>query len=141
MSHLIEIQHNHHVLFKAFKYCSDPLYPKPETTVVFGAIRNIAQICGFMLAAPLGRRLDKKNIQPQARLKLHLSIPLTLVIMLIQWQFVLNTPKMMKIFIFYAYTALVYGTFQFLLLKLVPKLCAQPQEIVVPSESDKPKAE
>lgn len=37
----------------AFKYCTNPLFPKPETTVVFSAIRSIALICGFLPNAPL----------------------------------------------------------------------------------------
>lgn len=40
----------------AFKYCTDPLYPKPETTVVFSAIRAVALICGFSVNAPLKKR-------------------------------------------------------------------------------------
>jgi glucose-6-phosphatase len=40
----------------AFKYCNDPLYPKPETTVVFSSIRAIALICGFLINAPIKKR-------------------------------------------------------------------------------------
>lgn len=40
----------------AFKYCTDPLYPKPETTVVFSAIRSVAFITGISLNAPLKKR-------------------------------------------------------------------------------------
>lgn len=40
----------------AFKYCQDPLYPKPETTVVFTALRSIALACGILLNAPLYKR-------------------------------------------------------------------------------------
>lgn len=37
----------------AFKHCNDPLWPKPETTVVFSAIRCIAVTCGILLNAPI----------------------------------------------------------------------------------------
>lgn len=40
----------------AFKYCTDPLYPKPETTVVFSSIRAVALIFGFLINAPLKKR-------------------------------------------------------------------------------------
>lgn len=105
---------------------------------MFASLRNIAQIVGFFLAAPLGRRLDKKNIQPQARLHLYKSIPLTIVIMIVQWQLIINTPKMMKIVIFYAYTAVVYAFFQFVFLKMIPKICAQ-KTVEVASNVEKPK--
>jgi hypothetical protein len=105
---------------------------------MFSALRNVSQIVGFLFAAPLGRRLDKKNIQPQARLTLLKSIPLTLVVMIIQWQVIDFTPKMMKIVIFYTYTAVVYASFQFILLKLIPKMCAQKTEEVA-GNVEKPK--
>jgi glucose-6-phosphatase len=40
----------------AFQHCKDPLYPKPETTVVFSAIRCVAMSCGLLLNAPIKRR-------------------------------------------------------------------------------------
>jgi glucose-6-phosphatase len=40
----------------AFKYCKDPLYPKPETTVIFSAIRSVGLIFGIVLNAPILKR-------------------------------------------------------------------------------------
>lgn len=40
----------------AFKHCNDPLYPKPETTVVFSAIRCVALCFGILLNAPIIKR-------------------------------------------------------------------------------------
>lgn len=40
----------------AFKHCLNPLFPSPETTVVFSAIRCIGMTCGFLLNAPLEKR-------------------------------------------------------------------------------------
>lgn len=40
----------------AFQYCLNPLFPSPDTTVVFSSIRCIAMTFGIMLNAPIEKR-------------------------------------------------------------------------------------
>lgn len=119
-SHAVEFQK---FRFQAFKYCSDPLYPKPETTVMFSSIRSIAKIVGLMLAAPLTLAAPSGLKLNRAR-----SIPFAIFLMIIHWQLIVYTPKQFKLLIFYAYTFIVYAIFQFLFLSAIPKLCAQKLE-------------
>lgn len=109
--------------FQAFKYCNDPFFPKPETTVIFSSIRAIAKVVGLFFAAPL-----IEVSPPGRRLNYFKSIPAVIALIAIQYQFVLYTPKQFKLLIFYAYTFAVYSTFQYLFLATIPKYCAHKVE-------------
>jgi hypothetical protein len=104
--------------FQAFKYCTDPLFPKPETTVMFSAIKSIAKVVGILFAAPLLRTRI-----PDKEMKLCYSIPAAALLTFINWQSILYTPKTYKILIFYAYTFAINAIFQYLFL-IIPRLCA-----------------
>jgi predicted P-loop ATPase/GTPase len=90
---------------------------------MFSSIRSIAKVFGLLLAAPL-----YKISGHGAKLNMVKSVPVMIVLMLIQWQLILYTPKTYKIMIFYAYTFVVYAIFQFLFLTIIPKFCAQKAE-------------
>ncbi|XP_070502922.1 uncharacterized protein [Chironomus tepperi] len=101
----------------AFKHCSNPLFPSPETTVVFSALRCIAITCGLMLSAPLEKRSIKLNFKR--------SILMTPVLIALQSYAISYTPKTYKIIIFYSYTFVTYALFQFLYLYLISKYCVK----------------
>lgn len=96
------------------------MYPKPETTVMFSSIRSIAKVVGLFLAAPL-----ISHCQPDMKINKERALPLTILLMTIQWQLIVHTPKMLKLLIFYAYTFVVYAIFQFLFVALIPRYCTK----------------
>lgn len=106
------------------------MFPKPETTVIFSAIRSIAKIFGLMLSAPL-----VEIAPPSLKLNKTKSIIVAFLLMFIQWQLIQNTPKMYKLIIFYSYTFVVYTVFQYLFLSIIPKFCAQEKIIEKPKEN------
>ncbi|KAL7023609.1 hypothetical protein ACKWTF_012705 [Chironomus riparius] len=101
----------------AFKHCSNPLFPSPETTVVFSALRCIALTCGLMLNAPLDTRALQLNFKR--------SILVTPVLIAIQSYVISNTPKTYKIIVFYSYTFVTYAFFQFLYIFIISKYCVR----------------
>lgn len=90
---------------------------------MFSSIRSISKVVGLLLAAPLARFTS-----PDIKLNRVLSIPVTILLVVVQWLFIFNTPRSFKILIFYAYTAVVYAIFQYLFLTVITKFCARPIE-------------
>ncbi|KAG5670407.1 hypothetical protein PVAND_000675 [Polypedilum vanderplanki] len=104
----------------AFKHCKDPLYPKPETTVVFSALRCIAMSCGILLNAPIYKR--------ESKLKFFESAVMTICLIILQFCAIYETPKNYKIIIFYSYSFIIYAFFQFMFIYFVPKIATITNE-------------
>lgn len=118
----------------AFQHCLNPLFPSPETTVVFSAIRCIGMTFGILLNSPIHKRWVcvifsaflvylTFFIFRITQLDLKKSIIVTILLTAAQAFVILNTPKGYKITVFYSYTFVAYALSQFLFMFVIPKYC------------------
>ncbi|XP_049538220.1 glucose-6-phosphatase 3 isoform X1 [Anopheles darlingi] len=100
----------------AFKWCDDPFYLKPNTTLVFSIIRLTGALLAFALVGP---------IQRAKPLNIKLSIPMVLAMMAFEWIALDYTPRFYGVVIYYLYTFLVHFVFTYGYLRWVPALAGQ----------------
>ncbi|XP_058815377.1 glucose-6-phosphatase 3 isoform X1 [Topomyia yanbarensis] len=99
----------------AFKWCDDPFYLNPSTTLVFSAIRLTGSLVAFAIVGP---------VLKSAPLNWKRSIPLTLVMMAAKWVAVSYTPRYHGVVVFYLYTFLTHLLFTFGYMRLVPAVAS-----------------
>ncbi|XP_065093159.1 glucose-6-phosphatase 3-like isoform X1 [Ochlerotatus camptorhynchus] len=99
----------------AFKWCDDPFYLDPSTTLVFSIIRLTGSLVAFAIVGPVLKSapLDWKR-----------SIPLTLIMMTIKWIAINYTPRYYGVIIYYLYTFSIHLLFTYCYMRLVPAIAS-----------------
>ncbi|XP_065076241.1 glucose-6-phosphatase 3-like isoform X2 [Ochlerotatus camptorhynchus] len=99
----------------AFKWCDDPFYLDPSTTLVFSIIRLTGSLVAFAIVGPVLKSapLDWKR-----------SIPLTLIMMTIKWIAINYTPRYYGVIIYYLYTFSIHLLFTYCYMRLVPAMAS-----------------
>ncbi|XP_055637828.1 glucose-6-phosphatase 3 isoform X2 [Toxorhynchites rutilus septentrionalis] len=95
----------------AFKWCDDPFFLDPSTTLVFSIIRLTGALIAFAIVGPVLKSLplDRKR-----------SIPLTLLMMVVKWTAISYTPRHYGVIVYYLYTFLIHLIFTYCYMRLVP---------------------
>ncbi|XP_058059540.1 glucose-6-phosphatase 3 [Anopheles bellator] len=97
----------------AFKWCDDPFYLKPTTTLVFSIIRLTGALLAFAVVGP---------VQRARLLNIKLSMPMVMAMMAFEWISLDYTPRFYGVVIYYLYTFLVHFIFTYGYLRWVPAL-------------------
>lgn len=105
---------------KAFNWCKDPYYIKPETTPIYSLAREFGLMFGLILCAPQARRF---NIE----LDFKWSLPTIITIMCINKYALGQIPRWNGAAIFYSATFAHSLTFIMLLLNVVPLIARKPK--------------
>ncbi|XP_058123650.1 glucose-6-phosphatase 2 [Anopheles ziemanni] len=100
----------------AFKWCDDPFYLKPTTTLVFSIIRLTGALLAFAMVGP---------VQKAKPLNMKLSIPMVMAMLAFQWIALDNTPRYYGVVIYYLYSLVVNFIFTYGFLRWVPALAGQ----------------
>ncbi|XP_053675825.1 glucose-6-phosphatase catalytic subunit 1 [Anopheles nili] len=100
----------------AFKWCEDPFYLKPTTTLVFSVIRLTGSLLAFALVGP---------VQKAKPLNYKLSIPMVIIMMVFEWFALHFTPRNYGVVIYFLYSFLLYFIFTYAYLRWVPALAGQ----------------
>uniref|UniRef100_A0A182RJ95 glucose-6-phosphatase n=1 Tax=Anopheles funestus TaxID=62324 RepID=A0A182RJ95_ANOFN len=112
----------------AFKWCEDPFYLKPTTTLVFSALRLTGSLFALAVVGPI---LKAKP------LNMKLSIPMVLAMMALEWIALDHVPRNYGVVVYFSSSFLLYFLFTYAYLRWVPALAGQ--EIRV-SRSDRNKS-
>uniref|UniRef100_A0A182TU90 glucose-6-phosphatase n=1 Tax=Anopheles melas TaxID=34690 RepID=A0A182TU90_9DIPT len=99
----------------AFKWCEDPFYLKPTTTLVFSAIRLTGSLLALAVVGP---------IQKAKPLNVKLSIPMVMAMMAFEWIALDFTPRNFGVVVYFLYSFLLYFLFTYAYLRWVPALAA-----------------
>ncbi|XP_062551367.1 glucose-6-phosphatase 2 isoform X1 [Armigeres subalbatus] len=99
----------------AFKWCDDPFYLDPSTTLVFSIVRLTGSLVSFATVGP---------VLKSAPLDFRRSIPLVLVMMTMNWAAVNYTPRYYGVIIYYLYTFLMHLLFTYGYMRLVPAVAS-----------------
>ncbi|XP_055596075.1 glucose-6-phosphatase 3 isoform X2 [Uranotaenia lowii] len=97
----------------AFKWCEDPFFLDPSTTLVFSIIRLSGALFAFAIVGPVLRTTS---------LNWKRSVPLTLAMMAAKWIAVGYTPRYYGVVLYYLYTFFVHMIFVYGYMRIVPAL-------------------
>lgn len=97
----------------AFKWCDDPFYLDPSTTLVFSIIRLTGSLVAFAFVGP---------VLKSAPLDWRRSVPLTLIMMTVKWIAINYTPRYYGVIIYYLYTFSIHLLFTYCYMRLVPAI-------------------
>uniref|UniRef100_A0A8D8GF36 Glucose-6-phosphatase n=2 Tax=Culex pipiens TaxID=7175 RepID=A0A8D8GF36_CULPI len=97
----------------AFKWCDDPFFLDPNTTLVFSIVRLTGALFAFAIVGP---------VLKSAGLNWKRSIPLTLAMMGAKMAAIYYTPRYYGVIVYYLYTFLVYLIFTYGYMRLVPAI-------------------
>ncbi|XP_053665027.1 glucose-6-phosphatase catalytic subunit 1 [Anopheles marshallii] len=100
----------------AFKWCEDPFYLKPTTTLVFSAIRLTGSLFALAVVGPV---LKAKP------LNMKLSIPMVFALMAFEWIALDYAPRNYGVVVYFSSCFLLYFLFTYAYLRWVPALAGQ----------------
>uniref|UniRef100_A0A182QTR7 glucose-6-phosphatase n=1 Tax=Anopheles farauti TaxID=69004 RepID=A0A182QTR7_9DIPT len=100
----------------AFKWCEDPFYLKPTTTLVFSAIRLTGSLLALAVVGP---------VQKSKPLNIMLSIPMVMAMMAMEWVALDHSPRNYGVVVYFLYSFLLYFIFTYGYLRWVPALAGQ----------------
>ncbi|XP_055543847.1 glucose-6-phosphatase 3 isoform X1 [Wyeomyia smithii] len=102
----------------AFKWCDDPFFLDPSTTLVFSIIRLTGSLIAFAIVGP---------VLKSPPLNWKRSIPLVLIMMTGKWMAISYTPRYYGVILYYLYTFLIHLLFTYGYMRLVPAFAAVRQ--------------